>query len=162
MIEMACNVVLPENGPAWVALRSGDMSDVPSLTSSAATTLALPPSSPSRAVVDPSSATSFSSDADAGVPDFGVPDYPARDQPPAFMASEQHACSLDNLVAVMISPDPAARPTAQAILEWEAVRWVAVRRRMAATIFEGRWGPMSPLEVISECLTAEDTEMMDI
>jgi mitosis inhibitor protein kinase SWE1 len=32
MLEIAGNVELPENGPSWQKLRTGDMSDVPSLT----------------------------------------------------------------------------------------------------------------------------------
>jgi len=31
-LEAAANVVLPDNGPTWIALRSGDLSEVPSLT----------------------------------------------------------------------------------------------------------------------------------
>ncbi|UZP36128.1 hypothetical protein NXS19_003944 [Fusarium pseudograminearum] len=32
ILETAANVVLPDNGPTWIALRSGDLSEVPSLT----------------------------------------------------------------------------------------------------------------------------------
>ena len=32
MLEIAANVQLPDNGPSWMKLRSGDFSDVPSLT----------------------------------------------------------------------------------------------------------------------------------
>lgn len=39
MLEIAGNVQLPDNGPTWQRLRCGDMSDVPSLTFSTATTI---------------------------------------------------------------------------------------------------------------------------
>src|SRR5580700_6595587 len=39
MLEIAGNVQLPDNGPTWQRLRSGDMSDVPSLTWSSASTV---------------------------------------------------------------------------------------------------------------------------
>lgn len=39
MLEIAGNVELPENGPSWQKLRTGDMSDVPSLTWSSASNI---------------------------------------------------------------------------------------------------------------------------
>ena len=39
MLEIAGNVELPDNGPSWQKLRTGDMSDVPSLTSISTSTV---------------------------------------------------------------------------------------------------------------------------
>ena len=39
MLEIAGNVQLPDNGPTWQRLRSGDMSDVPSLSWSTGSTI---------------------------------------------------------------------------------------------------------------------------
>ncbi|KAL5629753.1 hypothetical protein BROUX41_001359 [Berkeleyomyces rouxiae] len=164
MIEMACNVVLPENGPTWVALRSGDLSDVPSLTfgsvndlsqASTATDLSCLEPSPSRFSV----ASNDGEPVSTGVPDFGPTDFPALEEPPSFMVNEEDMFSLDYLAAAMISPNPASRPTVEQILNWEAMRWVSERRRMPATIYEGRWGPS--LQTAKMC-QGEDTEMMDV
>ncbi|CCF42169.1 hypothetical protein CH063_12239 [Colletotrichum higginsianum] len=92
-IEMAANVVLPDNGPTWVALRSGDLSEVPSLTFSATT------------------ATSAHRDA-AGVPTMQSFDDPVvmddespfitrkrteLRSPPDFMSDPFHPSSLDQI-----------------------------------------------------------------
>ncbi|KAL2891828.1 Mitosis inhibitor protein kinase wee1 [Ceratocystis lukuohia] len=165
MIEMACNVVLPENGPTWVALRSGDLSDVPSLTFGSVNDLSQTSSAADLNSLDPSpsrhSVTSSDGEPIAtGLPDFGTTVFPALEEPPSFMANEEDVFSLDYLVTAMINPNPASRPTVEQILSWEAMRWVVARRRMPATIYEGRWGPS--LDTPAKLCQAEDTEMMDV
>ncbi|KAJ0164929.1 Mitosis inhibitor protein kinase wee1 [Colletotrichum tanaceti] len=177
-IEMAANVVLPDNGPTWVALRSGDLSEVPSLTFSATT------------------ATSAHRDA-AGVPTMQSFDDPLLAQtsapdislhlgaaptrvsvvmddespfitrkrtelrsPPDFMSDPFHPSSLDQVVRWMISPEPSERPTIQQLLSTPSMTWVAQRRRSAATVFEGVWGPSESTAL--PILVDEDTEMMDV
>ncbi|KAF6826732.1 hypothetical protein CPLU01_09488 [Colletotrichum plurivorum] len=186
-IEMAANVVLPDNGPTWVALRSGDLSEVPSLTFSATTTT----SAQRDAAGIP---TMHSLDdpllAQTSAPDIGAHSgvAPARvnvvmdDQaspfitrkrtelrsPPDFMSDPFHPSSLDQMVRWMIRPEPGDRPTIQQLLSTSAMTWVAERRRSAATVFEGVWGPSESTALptlIDEdtiVLSDEDTEMMDV
>ncbi|KAF4785088.1 hypothetical protein HER10_EVM0002482 [Colletotrichum scovillei] len=179
LIEMAANVVLPDNGPTWIALRSGDLSEVPSLTFSATTT------------------TSSYRDA-AGVPTMQSLDDPLLGQtsapdislhsgiaptrvnvvmddesspfitrkrtelrsPPDFMSDPFHPSSLDQIVRWMVRPEPGERPTIQQLLTTTAMSWVAERRRSAATVFEGVWGPSESTALPT--LVDEDTEMMDV
>ncbi|KAI3532539.1 hypothetical protein CSPX01_13395 [Colletotrichum filicis] len=179
LIEMAANVVLPDNGPTWIALRSGDLSEVPSLTFSATTT------------------TSSYRDA-AGVPTMQSLDDPLLGQtsapdislhsgiaptrvnvvmddesspfitrkrtelrsPPDFMSDPFHPSSLDQIVRWMVRPEPGERPTIQQLLTTTAMSWVAERRRSAATVFEGVWGPSESTTLPT--LVDEDTEMMDV
>ncbi|KAL0778009.1 hypothetical protein CaCOL14_005662 [Colletotrichum acutatum] len=179
LIEMAANVVLPDNGPTWIALRSGDLSEVPSLTFSATTT------------------TSSYRDA-AGVPTMQSLDDPLLGQtsapdislhsgiaptrvnvvmddesspfitrkrtelrsPPDFMSDPFHPSSLDQIVRWMVRPEPSERPTIQQLLTTTAMSWVAERRRSAATVFEGVWGPSESTALPT--LVDEDTEMMDV
>ncbi|EXF84117.1 hypothetical protein CFIO01_13609 [Colletotrichum fioriniae PJ7] len=179
LIEMAANVVLPDNGPTWIALRSGDLSEVPSLTFSATT------------------ATSSYRDA-AGVPTMQSLDDPLLGQtsapdislhsgiaptrvnvvmddesspfitrkrtelrsPPDFMSDPFHPSSLDQIVRWMVRPEPGERPTIQQLLTTTAMSWVAERRRSAATVFEGVWGPSESTALPT--LVDEDTEMMDV
>ncbi|UQC85193.1 uncharacterized protein CLUP02_10690 [Colletotrichum lupini] len=179
LIEMAANVVLPDNGPTWIALRSGDLSEVPSLTFSATTT------------------TSSYRDA-AGVPTMQSLDDPLLGQtsapdislhsgiaptrvnvvmddesspfitrkrtelrsPPDFMSDPFHPSSLDQIVRWMVRPEPGERPTIQQLLTTTAMSWVAERRRSAATVFEGVWGPSESITLPT--LVDEDTEMMDV
>ncbi|KAF6816251.1 hypothetical protein CSOJ01_03100 [Colletotrichum sojae] len=186
-IEMAANVVLPDNGPTWVALRSGDLSEVPSLTFSATTT-----TSAQRDAAGVPTMHSLDDPllAQTSAPDIGAHSgvAPARvnvvmdDQaspfitrkrtelrsPPDFMSDPFHPSSLDQMVRWMIRPEPGDRPTIQQLLSTSAMTWVAERRRSAATVFEGVWGPSESTALptlIDEdtiVLSDEDTEMMDV
>ena len=62
---------------------------------------------------------------------------------------------LDRVIRWMISPRASDRPTAYQVLETGGVHWAHTRRRAAATIFEGNWGPAD--EVL-----ADDAEMIDV
>jgi mitosis inhibitor protein kinase SWE1 len=142
ILEIACNVVLPENGPTWQALRRGDLSDVPSLTSTTS----------SEAVRDamgiPLGSEECAGTADgtsylgtASHPNFGIPKYRPLGEPPCFMVNMHHPSSLDQLVSAMLTPEPQDRVTIGQILEYYGLCWVAGRRRCAATVYEGSWGP---------------------
>ena len=48
---------------------------------------------------------------------------------------------LDDVVRWMLSPNPLDRPSCRDILESEELRWVDLRRRAGAVIFEGDFGP---------------------
>lgn len=185
MFEIAGNVQLPDNGPTWLRLRSGDMSDVSSLTWSSASALhrdagGLP--------LDDSdiSMDTFGSDDEMEPemePGFGSPTLSTRkrscgggssrslthnagnlfgssrrgelNRAPPFMTNMYHEYSMDRLVRWMISPEPKDRPQISEVLNSESLKWVASRRRAAATVYEGNWGP-------ADELLSDDAEMMDV
>lgn len=180
MLEIAGNVQLPDNGPTWQRLRSGDMSDVPSLTSSDGSSILRDatgiPLEDSEIAID-----AFGSDDEIET-DFGSPTLGSRKRnisssikslshdpgnlfgssrrgelhhAPTFMKDMYHDHALDRLVKWMISPAPTDRPLIHQVLETEGVRWVQARRRAGATVFEGNWGP-------DDIILSEDAEMMDI
>ena len=164
LLEIAGNVVLPDNGVSWQRLRSGDMSDVPSLTWSSDNSKVARDSSGEPL----SREDSFGSDTqDDGFASLSsqkkkrastiVVPYRSGElaQPPSFMADPNDPEALDNIVRWMISPEAEARPVVDQMLNLNAVRWVESRRRAGATVFEGNWGPAD--EVL-----ADDAEMIDV
>lgn len=174
MLEIAGNVMLPDYGASWQRLRSGDMSDVPSLTWSSEASIILRDSS-GKPLSQQTSVEQFYA-SDSGSDEFGSPNMLRRRReehkqsvlggaqilrrgelahPPKFMVDATHQEALDNIVRWMISPGSADRPTMDLILGATGVRWAGVRRRAGATIYEGNWGPAD--EVL-----ADDLEMMDV
>jgi mitosis inhibitor protein kinase SWE1 len=180
MLEIAGNVQLPDNGPTWQRLRSGDMSDVPSLTWSSSSMASRDatgmPLDDSDASMD-----SFLSD-DEIEREFGSPSMHNKKRHynsgkrslshdpgnlfgsvrrgelhagPAFMRDPYHEHALDRLVKWMITPRPQDRPTVDDILNSEGLHWVQNRRRAGATVFEGSWGP-------ADAVLADDAEMIDV
>jgi mitosis inhibitor protein kinase SWE1 len=180
MLEIAGNVQLPDNGPTWQRLRSGDMSDVPSLTSDTGSSIlrdatGLP--------IDDSDTSMESAMSDDEIEcDFGSPTLLGRKrhsipstrslshnaanlfgsmrrgelhEAPAFMQDMHHEHALDRIVRWMISPNPDDRPEIGQVLDCEGIMWVDARRRAGATVFEGNWGPAD--EVL-----ADDAEMLDV
>ena len=133
VLEIACNVFLPDNGPIWQALRNGDLTVVPSLTSSDASGIIR-------------EAQPFNDDGDmSGVTYnpgnlFGAQRRSELQEPPRFMTDANDPHSLDSVVRWMIQPEPAHRPTADDLLKIESVDWVACRRTAGATVYEGVWG----------------------
>ena len=172
MLEIAGNVMLPDNGASWQRLRTGDMSDVPSLTWSSETSNVLRDSSGKPLSQDESVEDFYGSDS--GGDDFGSPKFlhGQRDKdmkngpfklhrsgelahPPAFMVDSNDPEALDIIVRWMISPETIHRPVVDQILRTVGVQWAESRRRAGATIFEGNWGPAD--EVL-----ADDAEMIDV
>ncbi|RKF58680.1 putative protein kinase [Erysiphe neolycopersici] len=180
MLEIAGNVQLPDNGPTWQRLRSGDVSDVPSLTWSIVNN---PRRDATGTPIDDSELAlgSLGSDDDIET-EFGSPSMSVRrrnygrscrslshdpsnlfgsmrrgelHKAPSFMRDMYHQNSLDQLVRWMITPNPSHRPVVQELLQSEGVLWVKARRRAGATVYEGNWGP-------SDDMLSDDTEMKDI
>ncbi|CAL3967423.1 unnamed protein product [Diplocarpon coronariae] len=180
ILEIAGNVQLPDNGPTWTRLRSGDMSDAPSLTWSSDSTLTRDatgiPLEDSDVAMEP-----YGSDDEIDT-DFGSPTMGSRKRncgnsgrslshdpgnlfgsarggelhrAPPFMRDMYHEHALDKLVRWMISPNPADRPVIDEVLQSGGIDWVAQRRRAGATVFEGNWGP-------ADAVLADDAEMMDV
>lgn len=173
MVEMACNVVLPDNGPTWIALRSGDFSEVPSLTSSttAATQIRDAAGVPTwqsheDSLIEQTSAPDISIRPDSQPKEhsfggrsahLGSPKGSELQTPPDFMCDIFHPNSLDQMARWMTKPNPSDRPTIYQLLEAGGMAWVADRRRSAATVFEGVWGPSDLVRSADE-----DTEMTGI
>ncbi|KAL5321807.1 hypothetical protein ACEPPN_009770 [Leptodophora sp. 'Broadleaf-Isolate-01'] len=180
ILEIAGNVQLPDNGPTWTRLRSGDMSDAPSLTWSSDSTLQRDATGIPLEESDVNM-ESFGSDDEIET-DFGSPTLSSRKRnygnssrslshdpgnlfgsarrgelhrAPPFMRDMYHEHALDKLVRWMISPTPHDRPLINDILRSGGVEWVAMRRRAGATVFEGNWGP-------ADAVLADDAEMMDV
>lgn len=155
-LEMGANVQLPENGPTWMALRRGDLSRIPSLTAGFTVDTCRSPRPPTNF----EEAITGASSAVMPAPDFGTPKHTALAQAPAFMVDATHPASLDHFVRQLTRPVPADRPLIDNILESGSLLWVAARRRCAATVFEGRWGPDE--EALSLGGSDYDTEMTDV
>ncbi|KAI4186781.1 MAG: hypothetical protein L6R41_003258 [Letrouitia leprolyta] len=171
MLEIAGNVMLPDNGASWQRLRTGDMSDVPSLTCSSENSNILRDSAGKPITPDSSVDDFYGSDSinDECRPANSI--HRERDQrtksqpqtlrtgellvPPIFMVDAANPQALDNIVRWMISPETAHRPVISQVLSTTGVQWVATRRRAGATIFEGNWGP-------ADDVLADDAEMIDV
>ncbi|MCJ1399244.1 hypothetical protein MMC11_002446 [Xylographa trunciseda] len=173
MLEIAGNVMLPDNGASWQRLRSGDMSDVPSLTSSSEASNVLRDSSGKPLSREESFEDMY--DLARGTDELGSPIIPGAfvnipspgkakfqllrcgelSTPPEFMVDPNHEQALDKIVRWMISPQPANRPVVRQILATAGVRWAGSRRRSGATVYEGNWGPAD--EVLQD-----DAVMIDV
>lgn len=167
MLEIAGNIVLPDNGVSWQRLRHGDLSDLPSLTWTSDSSLVRDESGDPVEMLNGQSHDSlvtseFDDDDDL---DFLCKPTPkpkmdrARElvQPPNFMVDPSDPGSLDMMVQWMIHPDPDARPTIDQLLAAPGVQWVQHRRRAGASVYEGNWGPAD--DVLGP---EQDVEMTDI
>jgi mitosis inhibitor protein kinase SWE1 len=130
-LEIAGNFFLPDNGDQWQRLRSGNLSDIPSLTWSSDSKLERDENGDP---IEEDSPTRLSSSGH-GRRHIGL------EQPPTFMRTDNDPNSLDRLVEWMLLPNPDERPTMEQVYLAEPIQWVATRRRAGATVFEGNWGP---------------------
>lgn len=119
MVEVAANIVLPDNGEHWHRLRSGDLSDAGRL-SSGDLTLADCLGSPSNKLAPPSWA-------------------------PPFLVDGSRA--LDRVVQHMLRPEPALRPSVDELLAEMELIFVANRRQAGAIVYEGEFGPKPDNEI---------------
>ena len=172
MLEIAGNVRLPDNGASWQRLRSGDMSDVPSLTSSSdISSISRDASGYPNGTTQNFDESHLSGNESAFAAfDFGFEHKPQPspnavrlqmqragelDSPPNFMVNPDHDSALDRVVRWMISPEASERPTVGEVLATEGVRWTEARRRAGATIYEGNYGP-------ADDILQDDAEMIDV
>lgn len=181
VLEAACNVFLPDNGPSWQALRNGDLSNVGTITGGEASAMVrdangIPieheSSAPQLGADDGlSSATTpigggkalFSFGAMTHDPSnlFGAQRRREERRPPEFMKDHTNPVSLDAHIRSMLSPNPMDRPTARHLLNTYSLCWVKHRRKAGATVYEGNWGPAeSP--VVPPVVYQDDTEMTDV
>ncbi|CAN3369344.1 mitosis inhibitor protein kinase Swe1p [Diutina catenulata] len=148
VLEIAANIILPDNGTPWRKLRSGDLSDAGRLSSDNISDF-LAHHGAAVPTTGPSSLGSTSS-VKLPVPALSCPAVAARqacetidDIPasaPQFLV-EGDSMNLDRLVQKMLRPNPFDRPTAQAVLEMDECVEIENRRKAGATIFEGEFGP---------------------
>ncbi|USW56616.1 Putative serine/threonine-protein kinase, active [Septoria linicola] len=165
MLEIAGNIVLPDNGASWQRLRAGDLSDLPSLTWSSDSLIRDDSGDPIELLNGQSNeslCTSHQGDDDLS---FLRPAPPKLkrdhdlDSAPKFMVDSSDNEALESVVQWMINPDPDLRPDVDQLLRTHGVQWVERRRRAGATVYEGNWGPAN--DVLNHG-QEEDVEMMDI
>ncbi|KJZ73176.1 hypothetical protein HIM_07373 [Hirsutella minnesotensis 3608] len=156
-LETAANVVLPDNGPTWIALRSGDLSEVPSLTWSPSIEVQRDATGNPSMNSDGLECDNMHNNADNL---FGSFKRSELQQPPEFMVEAFHPSSLDSIVRWMTAESPADRPSIDQVLDLEGLRWVAEHRKAPATVYEGNWGPteLFPVSIAVD----SDTEMTDV
>ncbi|CEI67157.1 hypothetical protein FVEN_g11003 [Fusarium venenatum] len=163
ILETAANVVLPDNGPTWIALRSGDLSEVPSLTWNPSIEVQRDATgNPTEGMVSDGFASDKTHDPSNL---FGSYKRSELQQPPDFMVNPMHVSSLDSIVRWMTAQEPSERPTVHQVLQLEGMQWISHQRAAPATVYEGNWGP-ADMFPISEISIAEggdsDTEMTDV
>ncbi|CAM9016530.1 unnamed protein product [Wickerhamomyces anomalus] len=139
MVEIAANIILPDNGVPWQKLRSGDLSDAGRLSSTELHynmthgSITSKNSTYSSLLND----TGHTGSSYSSVDDSNMKKIPAWT--PKFLIDGKGA--LDKLVKWMIDPSPLNRPTAVDILNSLESQFVEVRRKAGAVIFEGEYGP---------------------
>jgi mitosis inhibitor protein kinase SWE1 len=166
MCEIAGNIYLPENGHSWQRLRSGDFSELPSLTWSSESSLnrdanGEPLSDP--ADVNSSTETVYMSETDEDpLRHITVPTVAGYTEAlldaPKFMIDENDPNSMHQLVKWMMHPIPDLRPTIDQVYRSYGCQWVEQRSRAGATIYEGNWGPTD--DVLHHPVHVDD--MMDM
>lgn len=179
MFEIASNVWLPDNGPHWLALREGNFSAVPAGPLTGSESDALVRDATGMPIVSDVDLTSAMSplpqdELSLGAGDdrhslpfnfmtpsthdasnlFAVPKRGDLQHPPDFMVEAEHEDSLDQVVKLMLAPNPDLRPTMEQMLEIDSIKWIMTHRRAGATVFEGNWGPQDDGHL--------DMEMMDV
>ncbi|KAI1013586.1 hypothetical protein LB503_001636 [Fusarium chuoi] len=161
ILETAANVVLPDNGPTWIALRSGDLSEVPSLTWNPSIEVQRDATGNPTEIMHSDDFTSGKTHDPSNL--FGPSKRSELLQPPEFMANATHSSSLDLIVRWMTAQEPSERPTVHQVLELEGLQWVGHHRAAPATVYEGNWGPDEELIPISIAEGGDsDTEMTDV
>ncbi|EDO18541.1 hypothetical protein Kpol_2001p46 [Vanderwaltozyma polyspora DSM 70294] len=126
IVEIAANVVLPDNGYAWHKLRSGDLSDAGRLSSSD---------------IHSESLFSNTSKVDTNLTDYSNSSSKRPKIPPWVPRFLTDGESLDRMVKWMIEPKYKKRPTAAQILHTEECIYVEMTRKAGAVIQEDDYGP---------------------
>lgn len=122
MIEIAANVILPDNGSAWHKLRSGDLSDAGRLSSA-----------------EIHSSSLFSNKKDhTNITDITTHETKIPAWVPKFLLD---GISLERTIRWMIEPDYRDRPSASDLLRTEELEYVELTRKTGAVIHEDDYGP---------------------
>lgn len=169
ILEIATNIVLPDNGTPWRKLRSGDLSDAGKLSSDNISDFLQNRNFSSLTSYNSLgiSSNGLSSNSIHLQPPHSIPttnatnatnnghlllltsDQLTLDQikdllppdAPKFLLSKSN--NLDKLVNKMLQPNPFDRLTATKILEMEECVTIDNIRKAGATIYEGEFGPIN-------------------
>lgn len=126
IVEIAANVILPDNGNAWHKLRSGDLSDAGRFSSSEIHSDSIFSSTNMQSnLTDTTQPESYNADL------CGKETLPAW--VPKFLMDND---SLERMVIWMVEPDYRKRPTANNILQTEECQYVELTRKAGAIIQE--------------------------
>lgn len=116
MVEVAANIVLPDNGVHWHRLRSGDLTDAGRLSSG-----------------------DLASKGFRGGSEKELPYWA-----PKFLVDNEGL--LDDVVRHMLNPQPENRPTVAQLLLLPELLLVDQRGQAGAVVFEGEFGPKPETE----------------
>ncbi|AMD20335.1 HDL409Cp [Eremothecium sinecaudum] len=131
IVEIAANVVLPDNGNAWHKLRSGDLSDAGRFSSTDLN---------SDSIFSSTNMNSHLTDA-TNHDCYGI-DMNRKNIVPAWVPRFLiDSDSLERFVMWMIEPDYRKRPSANAVLQTEECQYVEMTRKAGAIIQEDDFGP---------------------
>lgn len=138
MVEIAANIVLPENGDQWHKLRSGDLSEAGRLSSGDLNANLFNDSMNSRnsTYSSPFNITNITGSSYSSVGDNNMK---LASWTPKFLVDGK--CALDRLVQKMVCPSAELRPTAWDICNTLEAQFVETRRKAGAVIYEGDYGP---------------------
>ena len=168
MLEVAANSELPHNGGQWNRLRSGDFSDLPSLTWSSESSLNR--DSDGNPIMDQQSINGSAetlcmsvnnSDPLDNVSFRSFSQEEELAKAPRFMLDSSDYDSLDVMVKWMMSVDPDRRPVIDQVYRCGGSQWVERRRRAGATIYEGNFGPDDVVLAFDDHHDIEVADMMD-
>lgn len=145
ILEIAANIILPDNGTPWRKLRSGDLSDAGRLSSDNISDFLNHQLSSLITSYNNYSNSSISKNLIHGGSN-SIDQMKAnkiRDLipwAPEFLVSGD-SLKLDKLVNKMLRPNPFDRPNAKAILQMEECVIIEARRKAGAIVYEGEFGP---------------------
>lgn len=134
IVEIAANVVLPDNGNAWHKLRSGDLSDAGKLSATDIHSDSLF-SGGSKVETNLTEISDYQNHEGVSLPkeSSNIPPWVPR-----FLIDGE---SLERLVKRMIEPNFKKRPSANEILHAEECIYVEMTRKAGAVIQEDDFGP---------------------
>ncbi|CDF88851.1 ZYBA0S03-03378g1_1 [Zygosaccharomyces bailii CLIB 213] len=132
IVEIAANVVLPDNGNAWHKLRSGDLSDAGKLSSTDIHSESLFSNS-SKVDTNITSISDYENGGKSSGLRSNIPPWV-----PKFLIDGE---SLERMVKWMIDPSYRRRPSADDILHTEECIYVEMTRKAGAIIQEDDYGP---------------------
>lgn len=153
ILEIATNIILPDNGTPWRKLRSGDLSDAGRLSSdnisdflqnrnfSSLTSYNSVNSDSVTLTLNGNGTTTGNNNHgnNAGVNTVDIKSL-IPSNAPQFLVNNTN--NLDKLVNKMLQPNPFDRITATKILEMNECVMIENVRKAGATIYEGEFGPI--------------------
>lgn len=150
ILEIAANIILPDNGTPWRKLRSGDLSDAGKLSSDNISDFLQHQNFSSLSSYNSYGISSTSSLSHHFTPNPQTSQVWQQNRrevkeliplwAPEFLVGSS-VNNLDRLVSKMLKPNPFDRPNAKMILLMDECMIIENRRKAGATIYEGEFGP---------------------